>query len=748
MKTKLFLIGLALLPSCLFSQNFELTQSTDSKISFTHTLEPFREAKVTINNAEYQNFGSVSKVVLSHLGEPALPYYAKAVLLPNTGAANMTVEHDGYYEIHDISVAPSKGNLTRNIDPKDVPYRFGDVYNQDAFYPGELAVMNDPFVLRKTRGAGISLFPYQYNPVTKTLRVYQNLRVTITLDDSQSGINEISPKGLPLEQDAFASIYAKTFLNPPPLVTNYNVLPENGELLIIVPGDYAESIAPLVDWKIKKGIKTAVVQVNPNPTITATAIKTIVQDFYLTNPDLANVLLVGDADKLASYTYGYIGGEERWSDSYYGQLEGGENDLYPEVFVGRFSGDLSQIQTMIARTLEYETTPSEGDWMSRAIGLGSNEGGGFGNDGESDFQHLRNIRYQLLDYNFNHVYEFYQGFQGEEDAFGEPTDVMINQAMNTGAGLFNYTGHGWTEGVSTGNYTNWSVSSLDNPGKYPFVISVACNNGTFVGATCLSEAFLSAGNSDQPKGAIAMAASSILMAWSEPMQTQDEMTNILTKVYSNNEKETLGGLFYNAQISMLTEYNSSYTAKEVMQTWIFFGDTSVSYRYRESQNITATHPAAADENMTTLTIECETDGVLFVVSQDGIILGTAVSEGGIATIEGLVLSSDSDLSIIGTKQNHIPYEGAVTLSGLSNEDLSWNNIHVYPNPAQDYLHIEWAGQNMTSIELIDISGKVVLTVQPTHQNSHTINTSAVADGFYLLKLVNETSQDIRKIVIK
>src|SRR5690606_24663071 len=112
---------------------------------------------------------------------------------------------------------------------------------------------------------------------------------------------------------------------------------------------------------------------------------------------------------------------------------------------------------------------------------------------------------------------------------------------------------------------NWSVDGLNNNGKYPFVISVACNNGTFVGATCLSEAFLSAGTPAQPKGAIAMAASSILMAWAEPMETQDEMTNILRKIISNKEKETLEGLFNKAQIGMLTANNNSYTARKVMQ---------------------------------------------------------------------------------------------------------------------------------------------------------------------------------------
>lgn len=62
---------------------------------------------MTINNSEYQDFGSVSKVVLAHMGEPALPYYAKAVLLPNTGAASMTVNptHQSSHTIDTSGVA-------------------------------------------------------------------------------------------------------------------------------------------------------------------------------------------------------------------------------------------------------------------------------------------------------------------------------------------------------------------------------------------------------------------------------------------------------------------------------------------------------------------------------------------------------------------------------------------------------------------------------------------------------------------
>ena len=108
-----------------------------------------------------------------------------------------------------------------------------------------------------------------------------------------------------------------------------------------------------------------------------------------------------------------------------------------------------------------------------------------------------------------------------------------------------------------------------------------------MGETTIGEVFLRASKNGSPTGAIGFAGSSILMSWAPPMETQDEMTNILTEAYETHRNITLGGLFYNGQIGMLTEYNSNGTAKEVMQTWILFGDPSTIFRYDITQNITA-----------------------------------------------------------------------------------------------------------------------------------------------------------------
>lgn len=730
------------------AQNFSLLSATENEVKYSHELDPFVQNLIQINGESYQNFSKTTKVVLDIAGEPAMPYYSKAVLLPNSGDVTYQIEYDSYYDIENIAVAPSKGNLKRNINPENVPYTFGEVYNQNAFYPGELAKMSEPFILRKTRGVTIGLFPYQYNPVTKTLRVYENLRVTVTTDTSISGQNELTARGLPASQDVLANVYQDIFINPPFQNRNYTPVDEYGSMLIIAHDDYVSAMTPLADWKNRKGIKTTVVSTTETGT-TAAQIKDFITSYYNDNPEMVHILLVGDSDKIPAHTYGFISGEERWSDSYYGQLAGGNNDFYPEAFVGRLSGNLNNINTMIQRTLEYELDPMVGDWMTNALGIASNEGAGYGDDGEADFQHLRNIRTQLINYGYNNVYEFYQGSQGGEDAPGEPTPTMINQAVEAGVSLFNYTGHGWTEGMSTGNYTNSSVNLLQNNGKYPFVISVACNNGTFVGATCLAEVMLNKTHNNEPAGFIAAAGSSILMAWAPPMQTQDEMANIITEMYESNRKETLGGLFYNSQISVLVDYNNNGTAKEVMQTWVFFGDTSVSYRFLETEILAAEHASVIPANATAVTIDSDVENAFFALSQDGVILGTGHVVDGTAEIAIVETITSNPISVVGTKQNFKPYEGEINVGTASVNDFDLNHILIYPNPAEDIVTLDWNNiASLQSFELRDVTGRLIISINVEAESTYQLNVSNIPGGIYLLTLKGENNQTTKKLVIK
>lgn len=732
------------------AQDFQLLAQSQSSVEFSHTLNEFVRNSVMLNGYDYHNFGTENKVLTSEKGKPAIPFFSEAVQVPGEGSVSYEVTYDGFYEINDINILPSKGDLKRNVNPETVPYVFDEVYNQDAFYPGNLSAISEPYILRSTRGVNISLFPYQYNPVQKKLRIYQNMRVVVNTDITLEGANELHSNNT-FKSAVYNDIYNHHYINALD-DPSYTMIGETGSMLIITDENFAAILQPLQRWKNQSGIKTNIVTTAETGT-TDTQIKSYIEDYYAANPDLVFVLLAGDSDKVPSHTYGNSWGEELWSDSYYGQITGGENDFYPELLVGRLSGNEQDMNTMVARILEYDKTPMEGDWMKNAIGIGSNEGDGYGNDGEADFQHLRNIRTQLIDYGYSTVYEFYQGSQGWEDAPGEPTPTMINSAMNDGTGLFNYTGHGWLEGMATGNYTNADVLNLDNNGKYPFVISVACNNGTFVNATTLGEAFLRATNENGPTGAIAFAGSSILMSWAPPMATQDEMTNILTEVYEGHRNASLGGLFYNAQIGMLTEYNEDGTSKEVMQTWILFGDPSSMFRYDTTQEITAQHADLISDSQDSFQItDCNAENGLATLSQGDMILGQATVTDGSASMQ-LVQNADMEgelpvLTIV--KQNYEPYQAQIELGVLGIEDTSLNSVAIYPNPSSDVVNISLKQDDrITGIELHDMSGRVLLNTQVKgNTNSYQLRVANYQPGTYILTVHLNDKIITKKLIVR
>jgi len=745
MKRRLTLSVAVLLSSLSFSQDFSLLTSTENVISVNHQLQPNPESYTDIDGQPYLDFTKSHKVTHMQLGAPSLPYFCESVIVPNKGKINLNIEHDGYIEYQDVDVAPSKGSLKRNINPSELAYTFGEAYNTNAFFPGDIAKTGTPYNLRNTRGVTIAVSPYQYNPVTKVLRVYQNIQTNIITNDKETGKNELFSQYK--QNDVFNTVYDRQYLNSGAVFGRYTTVEEEGEMLVIAKDAFINEVQPLVDWKNQSGIKTTIIGTSTAGS-TDTQIKAYIENFYATNPDLVYILLVGDHGTVPSHTYGNSGGEQLWSDSYYGQLTGGANDYYPEAFVGRFSGNAGQITTMVNRTLEYEKTPLTGNWMTKAIGLASDEGQGFGNDGEADWQHARNMRTILMNYGYTTVHEFYDGSHGGADAPGNPNSSIITPVVNAGIGLFNYTGHGDQNSCVTGNYSSSHINSSTNNGAYPYVISVACNNGTFTSGTCISETWLRATNANTPTGAIAACGSSILMAWAEPMQTQDEMTELIAETYTTNRKSTLGGIFYNAQMSMLEDYNSSGSSEEVMQTWVMFGDPSTIFRNKVTMNMAVSHVASVPLATTSINVNCDTDGAKISISQDNVLLGFGIASGGTATVNIPALTSNQPLTVVGTKQNFSPYQGSIAVTDGSNSinENPLEGINIYPNPASSKLNIEWDDINPTSIELRDLSGKIIYSNTTIPDSKLTITTSDFASGIYILQIKANDKLNTTKVV--
>ena len=689
-------------------------------------------------------------------GAPDLPKLAFSIIVPNNKKSTIAVLENEFVEFKNIFVAPSKGKIYRNEQPDLIPFTMNAHYSKNEFYPGKVANLNHPFILRDYKGQSIHINPVQYNPITKTLRVYAHLKIKITYDEISSENNIPKEEHISHVVEEFDHIYANQFLNYKTTSALYSPLSQQGSMLIICPANYLPEIAPYNKWKQMKGIKTYLVNtdtliggVNEN------SIYNLVQEYYQTH-QIAYVTIVGDhANTPAMLGLNKIPNLMGPSDNAYGYMSTG--DHYPEIMVGRISGETKEeIATQVNRTLMYEKTPNTtSNWVQNQVGISSDQGPG--DDNQYDYEHICDI----LDSNKNHYHYvnnkgYFDGDQtGCNDALGSPAPSDLINEFNTGFGLLNYCGHGSTASFTTSGFGISDIPSLqNNTGKWPFIFSTACVNGNFMFQTCLAESLLRAKDTTagNPQGAIAALMSTINQSWDPPMQGQDEMNAILRGARINNKKSTFGALVANGNMSVMENYNSSSNPQdgdEIADTWTIFGDPSVEVRTKHEGVLTCSHSGWIQQNSTDLYLSCNVDGATIGLYYKGAYWGSKTVFGGVAHLTFDALTDLDSLLITATKQNYVPYLGnsmVVNYPASVQSVENSLNIFIYPNPFNEEIEVSTKDQSMIqSIEIIDMSGKIIFT-KKANAASLKINTETISKGFYIAKITTNKGVVKQKLV--
>jgi hypothetical protein len=617
--------------------------SDGTRTVLEYRIAGFEREAVTIDGATWYRVGLAGESRTQALGLPEVPDVQRSVLIPDNAQMAARVLEEEFVDVADMPVVPSKGPIPRTIDPASVPYEFGAFYGGDAWFPAETAVIGEPYILRDFRGAVLTANPFRYNPSTQTLRVSTRLVIEVVVE-GPGGANVIDRAGPPATIDAeFARIYSSHFVNYGEY-SRYAPVSEIGKMLIITYDAFHSAVQPLADWKNQCGVPCEIVDKSVAGS-TSTQIKSFVQTYYDTN-GLTFILLVGDAAQMP--TFNYAGGA---SDPSYALLAGGDN--YPDAFVGRLSAEnVTQVETQVQRIVGYESAPMAGGaWYHRGTGIASNQGPG--DDGEYDNQHMDNIRLDLLAYTYTDVDRIY-------DPTG--TAAMVTNALNEGRGIVNYCGHGWEGGWSSTGFSSNNVNSLTNDWMLPFIVSVACVNGEFVGGTCFAEAWLRATHAGAPTGAVGTYMSSVNQYWNEPMCAQDEAVDLLV----GEEMRTYGGLCFNGSCQMMDEYGGS--GVDMFRTWIIFGDPSLLVRTDTPAAMTVNHDEAIPPDAVTFTVTVPgVEGALCGLSYQGTYHGSAFTDAaGVASIvvQG-TLPAGENVTLTVTAPNKIPYVAPILVGELA-----------------------------------------------------------------------------------
>ena len=580
---RILILSLAFLFSgFLFAQNgYDLSfQQTSQEIVLNFDLGDYNVSRIKKDNEEFSNILFDGSIVTTQKGFAELPYIHASVMLAPDKNYSMEILETVFEDINlDYPMLPSRGVIYRDQDPDKIPYVIDTKSVVDAFYPENIAINTEPYILRDIRGTNVYVYPFSYNAMQNTLRVYTSVKVKLTQDNS-TVINPLleQPESIVREFDGiYNSIFVNYSVNRDDLTVG-----EYGDILVICTSRDETAIDPYIQWKREKGYN-----VTKEVVATGTNVASLIQTSYDDNNDLLYVQLVGDWPDIKSNT---LNGGAPPMDPQLGCVVG--TDTYADICIGRFSSNnAAHVTTQVNKVITYEQTPEiGGTWYETATGIASNEGAG--DDNEYDFDHIDVIYYEKLDpftYGaYNDIYD-----PGANSS-------MVSTAVNTGTSVMNYCGHGWSGGWSSSGFSNSNVQSLTNGDKMPFIISVACNNGDFHqnSGDCFGEAWAKKENG----GSIIFLGASISQPWDPPMRGQDYFMDVMIGGYdyaahagqngisTTEQRTTFGAMIFNGLTLMCVEAGGS-SDWETAKTWNTFGDPSLQVRTATPEAVTLSSTA-------------------------------------------------------------------------------------------------------------------------------------------------------------
>ena len=749
----------------------QLISSSENSIKVNVQVPGFYTTNVTTPRGEAKIISMPKAVSTAQAGEPNVPMTGIPAIIGDRARMNIRILEAQYMDFEGIEVAPSKGDFPRTIDPATVPYTYGECYSQDAFFPSRNVGLYEPYIVRDFRGQNMVVYPYAYNPVSKTLRVYYNMTIEMyKVDNNGANVMETRRSNtIKMDQD-FKSLYQRHFINYEASMNRYTPVDEEGDLLIICYDSFINSMTDFVNWKKTRGINTTIVGTSTiSSSLTYTNLKTYIQNQYNANNNLTHVLLVGDVAQIPGYSYSGASGYTGLGDNPYGQVAG--SDIYNDLFIGRFSAQtVAQVTTQVNRVITYERDLTTSDtWLQNADGVSRNEGGS-GHNGEDDYQHMDVIRTDLINYGYNTVYQDYENLSGFTG-----TASSISSHINSGVGIVNYCNHGNTQLWGVASYSNTQVNNLTNSNKLPFIWSVAClvgkydNTSTSYGSNytigqnndCFAEAWMHATYSSSdltPTGAVGALMSYISQPWIPPMWAQDECIDILCELKNNNIKHTWGGTSVNGLFGIFDNYSTSEaSAVGTYQAWVLYGDPSMMLRTKTPQAMTVTHSGSLPlgNSSYSLTVSNGSGAVATITDASHNILGKAtVGSNGSATINisgSSSLNANQELTLCVFGYNKVTYLGTITVVGGTQYNISAsasptaggtvNGAGQYYENSQCTLtatanaHYEFTKWTKNGIQVstdnpytFTVTGNETYVAQFTALSPHTVTCSAVEHG--------------------
>lgn len=433
-------------------------------------------------------------------GDPSLPGVGYSLVLPQgTSLLSVDVEVLGSVElpgthlIHPVLPLPLCHPMP-SVAPRS------DAYSGGPFPADPVQGLHNG---SKTgyRIGSFCFVPLRWNPTTGRLRLITEATLTpVVADDPQ-----VSQITVTRNQAQVARRALERFVRNPGMLDEYAPPTRQNRgvpWVVIADQEHQETLQPLLDLRQSthgaEFVSTQWIYANCQGRDTQEQIRNYLKDAY-ENHGLVYALIVGDYGETTRLSGLTIGSNtlNSTADLYYSDLDGdwdldGDSkfgeihdavDYYSDIYTGRFSTDVpSRLQTIVEKTVAYETQSPGGEWMTTALlcgaGLWVDDPPGYWGSFVCDSIDTR----IPSGWTVHKLYETY-------DAHPVNQIDLINQGVSYSSlnGHGNQYGVYWYNPPLMGMVTTSNYAELENTDMPVVFHSMACHPGHLEEPACIAE---------------------------------------------------------------------------------------------------------------------------------------------------------------------------------------------------------------------------------------------------------------------
>ncbi len=496
---------------------FTLEMENAGVVQLNFSITQFETEEINIGGILMKSVHIPGVFLPNNEGAPDLPGTSRFIAIPEGAQAGFEILASRTEVYENVEIAPAfripKGN-------EDGPLNYTKdekIYGSNELYPAEPFILSEPTEIRGVDAVQFGITPFQYNPVTKQLIVYRDVRVQVSFQGGNGhfGDNRLRSRWFdPILQNIFINYQS---LPEVEYNSNSDALAEDFEYVIICPNDptflaWADSIK---QFRILQGIRTGIFTTTEVGGNNATAIENFINNAYnnWTIPPVA-VLLLGDYGTTGNTVHSPTWDGYCISDHIYADVNG--NDMADLITARMTAQNATHLQTMIGKFLKYERTPPTNPnyynkpitamgWQTeRWFQICSETINGFWEHELGKTPVRENAIYSgtppFTSWSSNQNTSMVVNYFGPSGRGYIPatathlTDwggnaTRINNDINSGAFMMQHRDHGGETGWGEPNYGNSNLSGLNNEDLI-YVFSINCLTGKFNwSGECFAEAF-------------------------------------------------------------------------------------------------------------------------------------------------------------------------------------------------------------------------------------------------------------------